>query len=217
MFHKKKTAAVLLFLTLAVGLCGCGVDYEKQDELKASGIKKLESYQPKEALADFEKAIALAGTKATKSEVDLCYYKGTAQTMMGEYDDAIETYDGLISYDDKDEKAYFLRACVKVKAGDISGAKDDYETAFRLTEDGDVYFYGFTQLMTEGYKVEAMEFYEETKDSIEDTKRLFYEQIAIYEEKGDFDKAREAASQYLALDADNKAVGREYDFLEMLK
>ncbi len=213
----KRLLLSALAVVSAFGLCACGVDRAKQSELKETGIKKLEGRQPAEALADFDEAIALAGTKVSPAEVDLCYYKGAAQSMMGDYAAAVATYDGLLTYNEKDEKAYFLRGLARVKTGEVGSAEDDFKKAAELSGTDEMLYYGFSAIMTAGYRDEALKFYEETKDSIKEPASLLYEQIAVYEAAGDFESARNAASQYLALVPDNSEIDREYKFLEMLK
>ena len=194
-------------------LSACGVDVEEQDSLKESAITQMDAGEYEKALAQINEALSLAGRKVTAREIDLNYYKGACQSGMEDYDDAIATYSALIEYDTKDEKAYFLRACAKVKNGDVEGAVSDFKDAFSLSGDDEMLLQGFISLVAEGYTDEAKAFFEETKDSMTDRARVLYEQISVMESEGNFTAALRAAEEYLKLKPEDELVSREYDFL----
>ncbi len=209
--HKVLAAAACMGILFT----GCGAAYaEEQDSLKESAIRKMEDGDYEKALAQINEALALAGSRVTKREIDLCYYKGSAQYAMEDYDAAIETFDYLIDYDKKDEKAYFLRACAFVGNDDPELAVADFKQAASLAADDEILLRGFISLMAAGYKEEARAYFDDTKELMKDQTRILYEQIAVMEADGNYTAALRAAEEYIRLKPEDETVSREYEFLK---
>ena len=211
--HKVLMAAVCSCIVLA----GCGSAYvEEQDSLKESAVRKMEDGEYDKALEQINEALALAGTRVTKREIDLSYYKAAAQYAMGDYDFAMETCDNLIKYNKKDAKAYFLRACTYIGNEDPQSAVEDFKTAASLMgeEQDEVLLRGFISLMSAGYTEDARAYFDETKDLMTDQARILYEQIAVMETDGNYSGALRVAEEYLKLKPEDEAVSREYEFLK---
>jgi len=54
---------------------------------------------------------------------------GSEKTESGEYEDAIREFTKAIGLDPMDEKSYFHRATLKVRLGDLEGARADFKMA----------------------------------------------------------------------------------------
>ena len=54
---------------------------------------------------------------------------GIEKADSGEYEDAIREFTKAIGLDPMDEKSYFHRATLKVRLGDLEGAREDFKMA----------------------------------------------------------------------------------------
>ena len=210
---RKKRNLVLFLLACAACLSSCGYA-EEQNAKKVDGIAAMQAENYEEAVSVFNEALALSKGRVTEREVDLCYYKALAQEALALYTEAEETISGVLSYDEENANAYFLRGCIRAAAGNPTDAVSDYQKAGDLSGDEQMYVRGYENLMERGYEDEAMSFFDSVQGKIQNTKVLLFEQIVAFEKKGNYAQAAEAAKSYLLSYPDDKKVKAELRFLE---
>ncbi len=153
-FKKKKIWILLLFVTLL--FCACGVDREGQRAARDEGIAAMTAGDYAKAVECFNKALSFANARVTEAEVNICYYKAAAQFLAGATGDAVSTYTDLLTYDEKDAQAYFLRGSVFLNDGDLENGMKDYEAAVAAAPmDYDMYIGIYENLMALGHAAEA--------------------------------------------------------------
>ena len=113
----------LLLTALLPCLCLAGCQgnqeaLENQQAYRQVGINKMDEGKYEEAVDAFQKALDQSQAVIGDMELDICYYKATAQYNSGDTKGAITTCDALIDYNDEDATAYFIRGCVYLKEGD---------------------------------------------------------------------------------------------------
>lgn len=133
---------------------------EKEEAYRKIGINAMEEGNYAEAMEAFNNALTQA-KEFGANEVDICYYKAAAQFAAGSYSSAIETYDALLDYDDKNSDAYFLRGCVYLKSNESGKAQEDFKKAVKYAEDDEIYLQIYNSLKGAGYEAEAREYLSE--------------------------------------------------------
>ncbi len=139
--------------------CACGVDREGQRQARDEGIVAMTSGDYAKAVKCFDKALSFANARVTEAEVNICYYKAAAQFLEGATGDAVTTYTNLLTYDDKNAEAYFLRGSVFLNDGDVENGLKDYRSAVGAAPmDYDMYIGIYENLAALGKNAEAAEF-----------------------------------------------------------
>lgn len=139
-------------------LGGCtGDKTEQQKELRSAGIDKLATGDYEGAKEDFSNAIALSKYRVSSMEIDLSYYLAAAYFMDDDYQSAIDTYSDLITYDENDADAYFLRGSVYFDMGKPDKGLADYKKASKVCgDDYEMYIEIYRNLNSLGYVDEAI-------------------------------------------------------------
>jgi tetratricopeptide (TPR) repeat protein len=153
----KKMCTLLLAVTAAVVLAGCGTqtDTKNQEAYRTYGINCLESGDYEAAVNAFQRALDQSHGKVTQMEIDICYYKAEAQYLSGDYDGAAETYQALIDYND-DAQSYFLRGCMRFQQGMQEEALSDFGMAVsREKNDRDLYIGIYEAMAANGLESEG--------------------------------------------------------------
>lgn len=136
--YKHMVIAAMLSLTM---LTGCsGESKENQLSYRQIGINSMQSGDYEGAIAAFDSALSQCVGKVGETEIDICYYKAAAQYAFGDVEGALATYDALISYDDKDADAYYMRGCLKLQTGESDKAQEDFASAIKYNS-GDYELY----------------------------------------------------------------------------
>lgn len=156
----KKMRLAAVVLSALVLFTGCtSKKVEQQNALKTSAIENIGAGEYDQALSQLNEALALAGGKVTDREVDLCYYKGAVLYLLSDMAGAIETYSGLITYDETDSYAYYLRGNVYLKEGELEPALKDYKKAVKVSNnDYELYIEIYENLNASNYRDEGLEF-----------------------------------------------------------
>ena len=137
---KKNRIQKAVFGLFAAALCmtaftGCGKSRsEQQAEYTDSGLEALANGDYENADSYFDKALDLAGMRVGEDEIKISYYKAEAQALSGDYEGALTTCDNLISYNEKDQNAYFLKGSIAYLSGDTDGAVTDYNSAVSVSD-----------------------------------------------------------------------------------
>ncbi|MCR4674101.1 MAG: tetratricopeptide repeat protein [Lachnospiraceae bacterium] len=155
---KMRLTAVLLSAVLL--MTGCTLNREeKQDKLKETAIENIGAGDYENALSNLNEALTFAGGKVTDREVDICYYKGAVQYLLTDTAGAIDTYSGLILYDDTDAWAYYLRGSLYLKEKESELALKDYKKAVKVSNnDYELYIQIYENLNAQDYRDEGLEF-----------------------------------------------------------
>lgn len=147
----------MLMMGVASCLMGCSKYNEKEIALRDQGVAAMDEGNYPEAIKLFNEALGKSVGKVTDLELDIDYYKGAAQYVSGQFDDAIKTYTYLIKYDNKNFKPYFLRGSVYAKEGDIGQAIKDYDAAVAIDKKNYLlYIEIYENLMSLGYSEQAL-------------------------------------------------------------
>ncbi len=131
---KKKNAKKLVVTTAALltvaCLTGC-TNERKENELayRQIGLNCMESGDYAGAVAAFDSALSQCLGTISETEIDICYYKAAALYASGDVDGALETYDALIAYNEKDANAYYTRGCLRLQRGEGELAFEDFSNA----------------------------------------------------------------------------------------
>lgn len=161
---KKRIIAFFLAGMLAVScmLTGCSSkSAEKSQEYKELGIKQLGEESYGDAVESFQKALDQSVGRVGAQEIDVCYYKALAQYKSGDVEGAIETYSGLVDYDEKNWEVYYLRGSVYLQNGQDELCLKDYDQAVSLNgEDFELYAHIYENLAAAGFEEKGQNYLE---------------------------------------------------------
>lgn len=188
-----KSLPVLLALCVFAAGCGASPEVsEQQQALKQEGMELQSAGDYQGAIAKYEEALQLSDMKVGKEEIDLAYYKASAQYQSGDLDGAIDTYSAVVALK-KDINGYLGRGLLYVAAKDAEKAEADLNKALQETDDplikGIIY-----KVVNDTEK--AKECFERAKEA-GDAESLFY-LASIYEEAGDSNYAMILLEEYIA-------------------
>lgn len=202
---------LLLLAALSVCLClsGCQGNQEaveNQQAYRQVGINKMDEGKYEEAVEAFQKALDQSQAVIGDMELDICYYKATAQYNSGDTKGAITTCDALIDYDDEDATAYFIRGCVYLKEGDSENARKDYASALALSGNNyALYLSVYENLSGAGFDSEAEELVAKALELSGSTAEDYRERGHIYLIREEYDNARKELDQAINM-GDTKAL-----------
>ena len=190
-----KNAAFLLAVVLlgSVGMAGCQNEkaLENQQAYRKIGINKMNEGDYKGAVESFQKALDQSLAEVGDMELDICYYKATAQYNNSDTKGAIATCDALIGYDDEDATAYFIRGCVYLKDGNSENAQKDFEKALAISGNHyKLYLSVYDNLAGAGFTNEAEKLLSKALKFKGDKPEDYRERGHIYLIQGDYDNAR---------------------------
>lgn len=195
---KRKTALLLAFALLgSTGLAGCQDKeaLENQQAYRQLGINKLSEGSYEEAVEAFQKALDQSQAVVGDMEIDICYYKATAQYRAGDIEGALTTCKALIDYNKKDAKASYLRGCIYLKEGDQEKAMKDYRNAFENSGGYEIYVSAWENLQNAGCTAEAEEVLKEALKQKPEKAADYRERGHIYLLQGDYEQAKKELDQ----------------------
>lgn len=191
----KKFNIFVLLLVMCGMLTACGSaaeKLEKQQALKAEGMELQMSGDYSGAIAKYEEALRLSDMKVGAEEVDLAYYKASAQYQSGDLTGAIDTYSAILAVKES-EDSYLGRGLLYVAAKDAKKAEDDLNKVLLETEDplirGIIY-----NVVHQTDK--AKEYFEKAKKE-GNTEAIFY-LANLYDKEGDHNYAMILLEEYIA-------------------
>lgn len=207
-FRGKLILLPLIALLMSV-LPGCQNNEEaiqNQQAYRQVGINKMNEGDYAGAVEAFQKALDQSQAVIGDMELDICYYKATAQYNSGDIQGAITTCNALIDYDDKDAKAYFIRGCVYLKEGDSENARKDYASALELSGNNyALYLSVYENLAGAGFDSEAEELVAKALELSGETAEDHRERGHIYLIRKEYDNARKELDQAINM-GDTKAL-----------
>ncbi len=192
--------ALLLTIVLAgsMGLAGCQDEkaLENQQAYRKVGINKMNEGDYAEAVKSFQKALDQSKGEVGDLELDICYYKATAQYKSGDTKGALTTCDALIDFDKGDAKAYFIRGSIYLKEEDGENAQKDYGKALDLCgEDYALYLAVYENLSGAGFSDQAEQLMTKVLKLKGDQAEDYRERGHIYLIRGDYENARKELDQ----------------------
>lgn len=133
----------------AILLSGC-TNERLEDELafRDIGISDMQKGDYEGAIIAFGSALAMCNGEITDTEIDICYYKAAALYASGDVDGALETYQALIDYNEKDGNAYYLKGCLSLQKGDAETAVSDFSNAVKYNGDDFQLYIGIYENLT---------------------------------------------------------------------
>lgn len=184
-----------LLLAACLALAGCG-NFEDQSELKQQlkqeGMALQAAGDYSGAIEKYEEALKLSKMRVGKEEIDLSYYKASAQYHSGDLEGAIETYSAILALKE-DVGSYLGRGMLYVEAKEAEKAENDLNKALQETKDplikGIIY-------NVVGDTEKAKKCFEEAKES-GNVEAIFY-LAGIYEAAGDSNYAMILLEEYIA-------------------
>lgn len=203
----------LLAFLLAACLCaaGCAKETdtsERQQALKQEGMELQASGDYEGAIAKYEEALGLSNMEVGQEEIDLAYYKASAQYRSGDLEGAIDTYSAVIALKD-DENSYLGRGLLYVASKDAEKAEEDLNKALKETDDPLIK--GIIYNVVDQADM-AKKYFEEAKKA-GNAEGSFY-LAGIYEKAGDHNYAMILLEEYLASGSASAegylSVGRSY-------
>lgn len=142
MIRLKRFLYMAILMVAVLFLCvGCNTEREeRQLKFREQGISYLENGNYEKALETLQAALDESLGEIGAIELDICYYKAQAQYMLGQVEDAINTYTAIIGYNNS-SKAYYLRGNLYYSQGKEALALSDYESATQYDGKNDYELY----------------------------------------------------------------------------
>ncbi len=191
----KRTKVLSLMLALCLCMTGCGVSdgiSEAQQALKQEGMALHASGDYSGAIAKYEEALRLSDMEVGAEEIDLAYYKASAQYRSGDLTGAIDTYSAILALKE-DVNGYLGRGILHIVANESEKAMADLNQALAKTDDpllqGIIY-------QVNSQPDEAKKCFEKAKEE-GNSESLFY-LADHYETMGDSEYALLLLEEYIA-------------------
>lgn len=161
MKNKKRMITLTAAAALSIALLSGCTNERLEEELsyRDLGIASMQKGDYEEAIAAFDSALSHCDGKISGTEIDICYYKAAALYASGDAQGALNTYNALLAYDKKDANAYYLRGCLRLKSGDMDGARADFANAVTYNaSDFELYINIYQNLAAYNLGVEGEEY-----------------------------------------------------------
>lgn len=191
----KKTKILALLLTMCFCVSGCKGSVkvsEQQQLLKQEGMQLQISGDYERAIAKYEEALKLSNMEVGPEEIDLAYYKASAQYRSGDLTGAIDTYSAILALKE-DINSYLGRGLLYIDAKEAKKAESDLNKALQGTDDP----------LIKGIIYNVVGQTEKAKECFEDAKEdgsadaVFY-LANLYEQVGDHNYAMILLEEYIS-------------------
>ena len=162
---------------------------------RGQGIAYLGMTKYEEAIESFLKALEYSDGWVEEVDYDINLYLASAYTKAGAYVEAETVYDAILALRPEDEQALFLRGNVRMKQGDYTNAKADFDEAVRLdSKNFDRLIEIFEILNNYGYKDAGQGYLTDALQTYEDEMSK-YDKGRMYFYMGDYSKAYQALEE----------------------
>lgn len=195
--------AFILLAVLPILLSGCGDTkrLESQKNYRQYGINCMRDGNYEEAVEAFQNALDQSLGKVGDMELDICFYKAEAQLKSGAYEDALDTYNALIAYNESSD-AYYLRGCLYFLQGDSEAGKNDFAVAVKKNAGNYDLYVGIYQTMSAYNLLQEGEYYLQEALKIKgETAQDYLQKGRIYYLLGDMENAGSSLEAALEKDA----------------
>lgn len=188
---------------------------DSEENYRQLGIAYMGLGEYQKAASAFESAIKESGIVPTESEYDINYYLGSCYYKLGNYEEALEIYDAIVTMKPKSSDALEMRGGVRMKMGDTDGMEKDFSKAISLEPTNyDRLLSIYSALADNGYEELGKQYLEDALGQNSDTMSGYDKgRIAFY--AGDYETARTNLEQ-LPTNSDVNTVlmlGRTYEAL----
>lgn len=162
---------------------------ENKNVLRALGIACIYNEKYSEAAEYLVRALQKSNGGIREIDYDINDYLGYAYTMAGDYENAIEVYNALITLQPKKTENYFNRARVLLFAGDKSGAEKDFNVVTsKDPQNMDLHLNIFFTMRDAGYELDARSY---ILSVVENSKKITdYDLGRVNYYLGDYSNAR---------------------------
>ena len=201
-----------------------GCDYE--DAFRGMGLAYMGCEQYGKAVNSFRSALSYAGMFPGDMEYDINYYMALCYYKLGEYDNAIAVYDGIIGIRPKDVNAYFMRGNMETLVGNLDIAVEDFDKAVKLDKDNyGLYIDVYSILSKNGYEGQGQKYLDvvlaadKSEISDYDKGRLCYYQGEYAQGANYLERAKkngEGSEEVINLLADCYKQTEQYDLAAMI-
>lgn len=106
-----------------------------QRVFRGKGLSYLGLGQYEDALSSFEYSLSCSNGILKRVDYDINFYIAVCEYKMGNIDDAINTYTSIITADNDNADAYYLRGKMLLEQGKTQEAKSDFDTAITYDKD----------------------------------------------------------------------------------
>ncbi|MEG0971906.1 MAG: tetratricopeptide repeat protein [Lachnospiraceae bacterium] len=134
-FRPKVMAIAVAATTLLVGCGSADARVDKELAYRKAGMNSSMEGNYEEAVKSYDNALNQSQGKIGPLEIDLCFYKAEAQIRGGNEKEALNTYNAILKYDDKNYDTYYLRGCFYLRTGEYKKAIQDYHAAVELQKE----------------------------------------------------------------------------------
>lgn len=217
----KRIKCTVLLALLCLMAVGCRKDSgeDRQQLLKQEGMELQVSGDYAGAIAKYEEALKLSDMEVGQAELDLAYYKASAQYRSGDLTGAIDTYSAILALQE-DVNGYLGRGLLYIEEQEEKKAEEDLNRALNETKDpmlkGIIY-------NAAGEEDKAKQYFEEARAQGDAEAAFFL--ANVYEKAGDHNYAMILLEEYIAGEGASAegylTVGRFYfedgDYEEALK
>ena len=214
---KKIIAIMVLLLAALIGFLVFQVNEKMdQEELYEEAAVYFQEEDYKKAIQFFEEASEHNNLFSGKLKKDLSYYQAEAHMKLGEYEEALALYNGMISADGNDSIPYVMKAYCLIGLEEEESAASVYKEGYEKTKDAEFLYYLANQYVTmEQYEDAGRVIQTYQKISNEDVvRRLCFLEIVIYEKQQQYEEAYQAAVSYCEKYPEDEAGQKEKTFLE---
>lgn len=130
-----------------------------EDIYRGMGLAYMGKEDYGRALSSFKDALEAAGMFPGDMEYDINYYMAVCYYHLGDYEQAVSVYDGIIGMKPKEEQAYFLRGEMKLYMGDVSGAIEDFDKTVSFQKNNySKYLDVYNCMKDRGYESDAIKY-----------------------------------------------------------
>lgn len=208
----RKVRLTVLGMLLMLTVSGCGdqkqATEDPQQTLKQEGMERQAAGDYEGAIAKYEEALRLSDMEVGPEEIDLAYYKASAQYRNGDLSGAIDTYSAILALR-QEVNGYLGRGLLYIEAGDAKKAEKDLNQALNDTDSPLIKGIIYDAV---GESAKAKEYFEEARAAGEVEATFFL--ANVYEKSGDHNYAMILLEEYISGDGASAegylTVGRAY-------
>ena len=191
----KKIKSAVLVLAALLCFSGCGKSEKKeqmQQTLKQEGMELQSAGDYDGAILKYEEALRMSDMEVGPEEIDLAYYKASAQYQSGDLTGAIDTYSAILAVKEN-ENSYLGRGLLYVAAQEPERAEADLNKVLKETDDPIIQGIIYNVV---GETVKAKECFEKAQKKGK-SEAIFY-LANIYEKNGDHNYAMLLLEEYIS-------------------
>lgn len=111
-----------------------GENLKSSEKMLDRGLGLVAYYQGEyeEAIQYFNRGISESGISIGQTECDMLMYRAKAQTALGQYEDATDSYTTLLKARSEDGNLYYNRGCLWLELEELDKAQEDFSRAIEL-------------------------------------------------------------------------------------